>query len=173
MFVQRTRFHSKPECIFYFGILSTREIQTLSIPRLLFVFYSLITHVHKISITCKFSWLSNLSFSVVLTNWKSKPTHLCLGLYELFSEDIHTPSSPQVTFHTICIPLVFYFYLAVSELYIRIPLWLVLQLCAILLEMDVFLKSSCWLASLHIFLWKSWLRIRQFNWRWCMMLSCD
>lgn len=125
MFVQRMEFHSKPEWIFYFGIPSAREIQTLNFPRILFVFYTLITHVHKISITCKFSWLNNLSFSVVLSNWKSKPTHLCLGLYELFSGDIQTPSIPQVTFRTILIPPVVFFYPAVSELYIFIPPWLV------------------------------------------------
>ena len=160
MFVQRMGFHSKPDWFFYFGIPSTREIQTLSIPRILFVFYSLITHVHKISITCKFSWLNNLSFCVVLPNWKSRPTHLCLGLYELFSEDIQTPGSPQVTFCTILIPpIVFSIYPAMSELYILIPPWLVLQLCALdkILpqEMDVFLKSTSRLAGL-LFIWFCW-----------------
>lgn len=77
-----------------------------------FVFNCAITYVPGISITCKFSSLSSLSFSVVLSNWKSKPKPLCLGLNELFSEDVQTPSSPQVTFHTsIFLPFVLFYLL--------------------------------------------------------------
>lgn len=141
---------------FYFGIPSTRDMQTLSIPRILFFFYCLISHVHKISITCKFSWRNNLSFSVVLSNWKSKPTRLCLGLYELLSEDIQTP----IVHRSLSVPSLFHLffsiYRAISELYILIPPWLVLKLCALhkILpqEMDVFLKSTSRLASL-LFVW--------------------
>lgn len=82
----------------------------LSILKILFVFNSAITYIHSISITCKFS-LNKLSSSVVLSNWKRKPTLLCLDLYELFSEDIQTPSSPQITFHTIIFPPFFFVYL--------------------------------------------------------------
>lgn len=117
MFVQRMGFHSKPDLFFYFGIPSTRDMQTLSIPRILFFFYSLISHVHKISITCKFSWWNNLSFSVVLSNWKSKPTRLCLGLYELLSEDIQTP----IVHRSLSVPSLFHLFF----LYLPCYLWTV------------------------------------------------
>lgn len=126
----------------------------LSILKILFVFNSAITYIHSISITCKFS-LNKLSSSVVLSNWKRKPTPLCLDLYELFSEDIQTPSSPQMTFHTIIFPPFFLsIYSAVSELYILIPPCLVLQLCALckilLQEIDGSLKFI-WISAFVLY----------------------